>query len=142
MPRAQPISFSSWWTVSQYISWIGRYETCFQSPVTSLTDPNRSRHPVLEHTQSMFFPRCEKPSFTPTWNCKKKCLCAQYINCFEFVWCIIICVLSEVFCEYWPIDRLCCVKTYRKAPHSDVSWTVCFVSDELVAQQELCGSPC
>jgi hypothetical protein len=36
-----------------------------ESSAVSLHSP---QHPVLEHPQSVFFPECEGPSFTPTWN--------------------------------------------------------------------------
>ena len=98
--------------------------TLFQSPATSsLSDPNRPQHPALEH-------KCSSPgvrnqvSHPHETAGRNVCLSVKYINCFEFLRRVIICLfvvggVLQVPRGYRP-DRLC-LTTFRKAPHTVTS---------------------
>jgi hypothetical protein len=42
------------------------------------------QHSILENTQSMFFPECERPSFIPTKNNRQNCRYA-YFSHYAFI---------------------------------------------------------
>ena len=82
-----------------YLLLIGHYAVFFsKSPATSSTlrPKYRPQHPFLEHLQPVFFPRCERPSSTPTWILQEEmhlCMCKRCeifrifvaLNCLCFI---------------------------------------------------------
>ena len=54
----RPLSHFSWSNLATDVGW----RDAISSSLLSLSS---SRHPILEHTQPMFVPHCERPSFKP-----------------------------------------------------------------------------
>ena len=52
---------------------------------SSLLGPNVPQHPILKHTQPMFLPQCDTPSFTPMQNNRQNCS-SVYFNFYIFGW--------------------------------------------------------
>jgi len=75
-----PISFCLIWSPRSNVWWsvqVMKFLIMQSSPPSykflPLSSEYSPQHPVLKHLQAMFFPSCERPSFTPVQNNRLKC---------------------------------------------------------------------
>lgn len=108
----------------QYVTWIGRYAAFSNLPL-----PSSEAQIALSTLPSNTLSLCSSPGVRnqvshPHETAGKNVSIAKYINCFEFLWRVIVCLfvvwgVLQVPRECWP-DWLC-LTAFWKAPHTMTS---------------------